>query len=229
MNFKQKQELIQFFETVMNEDRIELIDKNVNNRTRYITVVLENIFQPQNASAVMRSCDCFGVQDLHVIENSNQYELNPKVVMGSSKWIDLKRYNSKDENTLDAINHLRSEGYRIVATTPHTNDVLLPDFDLTKGKAAFFFGTELTGLSDVVMDNADEFVKIPMYGFTESFNISVSASLVLNHLASALRRSDINWQLSDEEKLELKLEWYKRSLKSGQKMIDRFKKSIKSQ
>ncbi len=229
MNFKQKQELIQFLETVMNEDRIELIDKNVNNRTRYITVVLENIFQPQNASAVMRSCDCFGVQDLHVIENSNQYELNPKVVMGSSKWIDLKRYNSKDENTLDAINHLRSEGYRIVATTPHTNDVLLPDFDLTKGKAAFFFGTELTGLSDVVMDNADEFVKIPMYGFTESFNISVSASLVLNHLASALRRSDINWQLSDEEKLELKLEWYKRSLKSGQKMIDRFKKSIKSQ
>lgn len=229
MNFKQKQELIQFLETVMNEDRIELIDKNVNNRTRYITVVLENIFQPQNASAVMRSCDCFGVQDLHVIENSNQYELNPKVVMGSSKWIDLKRYNSKDENTLDAINHLRSEGYRIVATTPHTNDVLLPDFDLTKGKAAFFFGTELTGLSDVVMDNADEFVKIPMYGFTESFNISVSASLVLNHLASALRRSDINWQLSDEEKLDLKLEWYKRSLKSGQKMIDRFKKSIKSQ
>ncbi|RZT96534.1 tRNA (guanosine-2'-O-)-methyltransferase [Ancylomarina subtilis] len=229
MNFKQKQELIQFLETVMNEDRIELIDKNVNDRTRYITVVLENIFQPQNASAVMRSCDCFGVQDLHVIENSNQYELNPKVVMGSSKWIDLKRYNSKDENTLDAINHLRSEGYRIVATTPHTNDVLLPDFDLTKGKAAFFFGTELTGLSDVVMDNADEFVKIPMYGFTESFNISVSASLVLNHLASALRRSDISWQLSDEEKLDLKLEWYKRSLKSGQKMIDRFKKSIKSQ
>ncbi|RXQ93902.1 TrmH family RNA methyltransferase [Ancylomarina salipaludis] len=229
MNFKQKQELIQFFETVMNEDRIELIDKNVNNRTRYITVVLENIFQPQNASAVMRSCDCFGVQDLHVIENSNQYELNPKVVMGSSKWIDLKRYNSKDENTLDAINHLRSEGYRIVATTPHTNDILLPDFDLAKGKAAFFFGTELTGLSEVVMDNADEFVKIPMYGFTESFNISVSASLVLNHLASDLRRSNIDWQLTAEEKLDLKLEWYKKSIKSGQKMIDRFKKSIKTQ
>ena len=229
MNFKQKKELSQFLETVMKEERVELIEKNVNERTRYITVVLENIFQPQNASAVMRSCDCFGVQDLHVIENSNKYELNPEVVMGSSKWIDLKRYNSKKENTLDAIKSLKKEGYRIVATTPHTNDVLLPDFDLSKGKSAFFFGTELTGLSDVVMEHADEFVKIPMYGFTESFNISVSASLVLNHLASALRRSNVEWQLTEEEKLDLKLEWYKRSIKSGEKMINRFKKSLESQ
>ena len=229
MNFKQKKDLIQFLETVMLEERIELIDKNVNERTRYVTVVLENIFQPQNASAVMRSCDCFGVQDLHVIENSNKYELNPDVVMGSSKWINLKRYNSKTENTLDAINRLKKEGYRIVATTPHTNDVLLPDFDLTKGESAFFFGTELTGLSDVVMDHADEFVKIPMYGFTESFNISVSASLVLNHLASALRRSNVDWQLTEEEKLDLKLEWYKRSVKSSEKMIERFKKHLESQ
>lgn len=225
MNFKQKEDLIHFIETVMVEDRIKLIDKNVNERTKYVTVVLENIFQPQNASAVMRSCDCFGVQNLHVIENSNKYQLNPDVVMGSSKWVDLKRYNSKEENTLDAINSLKKEGYRIVATTPHTNDILLPDFDLTKGKAAFFFGTELTGLSDVVMENADEFVKIPMYGFTESFNISVSASLVLNHLASALRRSDVDWELTDKEKMDLKLEWYKRSVKSGVKMIDRFKKT----
>ncbi len=225
MNFKQKHDLINFLETIMKEDRIKMIDKNVNERTRYITVVLENIYQPQNASAVMRSCDCFGVQDLHVIENSNEYELNPDVVMGSSKWVDLKRYNSKEENTLDTIKSLKKEGYRIVATTPHTKDVLLPDFDLTKGKSAFFFGTELTGLSDVVMDNADEFVKIPMYGFTESFNISVSASLVLNHLASALRCSDVDWELTDTEKLDLKLEWYLKSVKSGEKMINRFKKA----
>ena len=106
---------------------------------------------------------------------------------------------------------------------------MLPDFDLTKGKAAFFFGTELTGLSDVVMKHADEFVKIPMYGFTESFNISVSVSLVLNHLASTLRCSEVAWQLTEEEKLDLKLEWYKKSVKSGEKMISRFKKTLESQ
>jgi len=227
MDFKQKEELIQFLESVMKEERIALIEKNVNERTRYVTVVLENIYQPQNASAVMRSCDCFGIQDLHVIENSNSYELNPDVVMGSSKWIDLKRYNSKDENSLDTINRLKEEGYRIVATTPHTNDVLLPDFDLKKGKAAFFFGTELTGLSDTVLNNADEFVKIPMYGFTESFNISVSASLVLSHVASDMRRSGVSWQLSENEKQDLKLEWYRRSIKSAEKLIKRFKNNPK--
>lgn len=211
---------IQFLEEFATEKRINLINENVGNRTRYITVALENIFQPQNASAVIRSCDCFGIQDLHVIENSNEYTLNPDVVMGSSKWVDLHRYNEKDENTLDTINSLKEKGYRIVATTPHTNDVLLPDFDLSKGKAAFFFGTELTGLSDVVMDHADEFVKIPMYGFTESFNISVSAALVLNHLATEVRRTGVNWQLSEQESLELKLEWLKKSVKRGDKLLE---------
>ncbi|MCY1636612.1 TrmH family RNA methyltransferase [Marinifilum sp. D737] len=211
---------IQFLEEFATEKRINLINENVDNRTRYITVALENIFQPQNASAVIRSCDCFGIQDLHVIENSNEYTLNPDVVMGSSKWVDLHRYNEKDENTLDTINSLKEKGYRIVATTPHTNDVLLPDFDLSKGKSAFFFGTELTGLSDVVMNHADEFVKIPMYGFTESFNISVSAALVLNHLATEVRRTGVNWQLSEQESLELKLEWLKKSVKRGDELLE---------
>jgi len=221
----EKQQLIEsvrFLEQFTTEHRLDLIDKNICNRTKYITVVLENIFQPQNASAVIRSCDCFGIQDLHVIENSNEYTLNPEVVMGSSKWVDLHRYNAKEENTLDTIISLKKQGYRIVATTPHTNDVLLPDFDLQKGKSAFFFGTELTGLSDVVMDNADEFVKIPMYGFTESFNISVSAALVLNHLSTEIRRINVNWELSEVEKLELKLEWLKKTVRSGDKMIQEF-------
>lgn len=215
-------ESVKFMEQFVSEKRVDLINSNADNRTRYITVVLENIFQAQNASAVMRSCDCFGIQDLHVIENTNEYTLNPDVVMGSSKWVDLCRYNEKEENTLDTIHSLKKNGYRIIATTPHTNDILLPDFDLKKGKAAFFFGTELTGLSDVVMDNADEFVKIPMYGFTESFNISVSAALVLNHLSTEIRRENVNWRLSETEKLELKLEWLKKSVRKGDKLLEEF-------
>lgn len=224
MEKKLIQAAIHFLEGFSNDNRKELLNKNVENRTRYITLVLEDIFQPQNASAVIRSCDCFGIQDLHVIENYNKYRLNPDVVMGASKWIDLYRYNQEERNTLSTISKLKSEGYRIVATTPHTNDILLPDFDLTKGKAAFFFGTERVGLSDEVMNNADEFVKIPMYGFTESFNISVSAALVLNHLATELRRSDINWQLSEIEKLELKLDWLIRSVRSGDELMAKFLK-----
>ncbi|BAX78775.1 TrmH family RNA methyltransferase [Labilibaculum antarcticum] len=217
-------EAVNFLEGFSNDNRKELLRKNVEDRTRYITLVLEDIFQAQNASAVIRTCDCFGIQDLHVIENYNSYKLNPDVVMGASKWVDLHRHHKEERNTLSTISKLKSQGYRIVATTPHTNDILLPDFDLSKGKAAFFFGTERTGLSDEVMNNADEFVKIPMYGFTESFNISVSAALVLSHLTTALRRSDVEWQLSDNEKLELNLKWLKKTVRSGDELLEKFLK-----
>lgn len=224
MNKDLLHQAVLFLEEFVTENRRDLIDRTVNDRTRYITLALEDIFQPQNASAVIRSCDCFGVQDLHVIENRNEYNLNPDVVLGSSKWVDLHRYNEKENNTLDTIKELKSKGYRIIATSPHADDILLPDFDLNKGKAAFFFGTELTGLSNEVMEQADEYVKIPMYGFTESFNISVSAALVLNHLATSLRRSNIDWQLSEAEKLELKLEWLLKTVKSGEKLLEEFLK-----
>lgn len=224
MEKKLLQKAVHFLEGFSNDKRKELLSKNVEDRTRYITLVLEDIFQPQNASAVIRSCDCFGIQDLHVIENYNSFKLNPDVVMGASKWVDLHRYHKEERNTLSTISKLKKQGYRIVATTPHTNDILLPDFDLSKGKAAFFFGTERSGLSDEVMNNADEFVKIPMYGFTESFNISVSAALVLSHLTTALRRSDVEWQLPDNEKLELKLKWLTKSVRSGDELLDEFLK-----
>lgn len=215
---------VRFLEEFVTDNRLELINSNLKNRTQYITIVLENIFQPQNASAVMRSCDCFGIQDLHVIENSNEYQLNPEVVMGSSKWVDLYQYNQKEENTLDAILSLKQKGYRIVATSPHVNDVLLPDFDLQKGKAAFFFGTELTGVSDIVLEHADEFVKIPMYGFTESFNISVSAALVMSYLTTGLRRTNVAWHLNDIELLKIKLDWLKKSVRKGDKILNEYLK-----
>jgi tRNA (guanosine-2'-O-)-methyltransferase len=99
-----------------------------------------------------------------------------------------------------------------VATTPHTNDIELENFDLDKGKIALFFGSEQPGLSSIVLDKADEFLKIPMFGFTESFNISVSASIILHHLIHKLKKSNVNWQLSGAEKSEILLEWLKSSI-----------------
>ena len=217
-----QKELIEHLRGFVTERRDGLIDKVLDNRTRYMNIVLENIYQPQNASAVLRSCDCFGVQDIHVIENSYKFDVDPEVAMGSSKWLSVHSHSEKENNTLDTINQLKSEGYRIVATSPHANDVNIQDFDVEKGKFALFFGTELTGLSDIVMDNADEFVKVPMYGFTESFNISVCAALALFELTGKMRRSKVDWYLSDEEKEEIKLEWLSRSIKSSGEIIERF-------
>ncbi len=210
-----KEELIKYLVENITENRNALFDKVIEDRTRYITVVLEDIYQPHNASAVLRSCDCFGVHDVHIIENRNEFTVSQDVALGSSKWLNINKYSGQENNTRDAIRKLKKQGYRIVATTPHTNDVELYDFDVKKGKAAIVFGTELTGISDIVKEEADEFVRIPMYGFTESFNISVSAALVLQHLAHQIRATNINWQLADDEKTEIKLDWLRSTVKSA--------------
>jgi|SRR6056297_2375152 len=215
-------DLINYLEQFITQQRLNLFHQILNQRTRYITVVLEDIYQSQNASAVLRTADCFGIQDIHIIENKNEYQINPDVALGSYKWLNLVKYNNQKSNTLEAISDLKKQGYRIVATTPHTNDVNLEDFDVTQGKTALFFGTELNGLSDIMIDNADEYIKIPMVGFTESFNISVSVAIILHHLTSSLRKSEIDWQLSDNEKEEILLEWLKKTIKKSSLLIDDF-------
>lgn len=208
-------ELIDYFKEFVTENKWHLFNQVIEKRTRYITVVLEDIFQAQNASAVLRTCDCFGIQDVHVIENKNEYQVNPDVALGSSKWLNLYKYNELENNTLSAINSLREQGYRIVATTPHSEDIELESFDLNKGKTALFFGSELPGLSMLMMENADEFMKIPMFGFTESFNISVSAAIILHNLNYELKKSSIKWELSESEKDEILLNWLKTSVKNS--------------
>jgi len=209
-----KQELLAYLLTFLSENKRNLFYKIIEDRTKHVTVVLEDIFQPQNASAVLRSCDVFGIQDVHIIENRNKYTINPKVVHGASKWINLYKYNTQENNTLDCIDHLKADGYKIYATTPHTKDCLIQNIPLTD-KIALLFGTEEIGLSKIAMQNADGFVKIPMFGFTESLNISVSAAISLYELSKRLKSSTINWQLSDEEKIEQLIGWSKKVIKDG--------------
>lgn len=215
-------DLIAFLEDFVTERRKNLFHKIIESRTRYLTIVLEDIYQSQNASAVLRTCDCFGIQDVHVIENRNEYTLNPDVTLGSDKWINLKIHNAGSRNTVDTLKELKSDGYRIVATTPHTDDVNLEDFNLKKGKTALLFGTELRGLSEEALSHADEFLKIPMHGFTESFNISVSAAIIIHQLSNELRKSDIKWQLSEDEKNEILIQWLKNTVKDPQGLIDKY-------
>lgn len=220
------EKLIKYLAKLITEERWLLMNKIITERSRYITVVLEDIFQPHNASAVLRTCDCFGVQDVHIIENRNKYTVNPDVALGASKWLNLKTYSDKEENTVECINQLKEKGYRIVATTPHTNDVKLEEFDLSKGKVALMFGSEQPGLTKTALNHADEFLKIPMFGFTESFNISVSASIILHHLRWKLNQSNINWQLSKAEKNEILLNWLRQSIKRSDVIEKDFLKRI---
>ena len=221
-------ELIQYLSGYLTPNRLALFNKVLQTRTRYLTVVLEDIFQPQNASAVLRTCDCFGIQDVHIIENRNDFKVDREVAMGASKWLNLKKYNMAEQNSLETIRTLKSQNYRIVATSPHINDQELQNFDLTKGKTALVFGSELPGISEIIRNEADEFLKIPMYGFTESFNISVSAAIILHHLTLKMQQNkSIQWQLSETEKEEIRLEWMRRSIKRSDLIEKRFLKNKK--
>ena len=222
-------ELLQFLEDKLTDRRKERLHEVIEERTRHFTVAVENVYQPHNASAVIRSCECFGIQDLYVLEKGNEFIPSRGIVNGADKWVDLYIYRENEGGTAGCIKDLRENGYQIVATTPHKNDCLLEDFDVTK-KSAFFFGTEKDGLSDEIMDEADQFLKIPIVGFTESFNISVSVALILQFLTWKLKRqSDVKWPLSDGEKLEKKIEWAMNSLHNGIDLVEYFHEMRRSQ
>ena len=204
--------LLEFLYQFITDERKQRFEEVLAYRTRHVTVVLEDIFQPHNASAVLRSCDLTGVQDVHIIENNYTFDINPDVVMGSTKWLDIHRYNESAFNTPAAIERLKAKGYQIVATCPHQDDYSPETLPLDQ-PIALVFGTEKTGISDYVMEHADKFVKIPMYGFTESFNISVSAALLVYSLTHRLHEmNDVDWHLTEDEKQMARLEWSKRTL-----------------
>ena len=220
------QELVQYLSQFVSERRLSLINEVLQNRTKYITVALENIYQPQNASAVLRTCECLGIQDIHVIENENKYVYNPCVALGAGKWTNLIRYNKPGNNSLHAISHLKENGYRIVVTVPEERGIALDDFDISKGRTAIIIGTELHGVSETAIAAADEFLTIPMYGFTESYNLSVSTALILYQLVRKLRTSDIDWHLSDDEITELRFSWLKSSIKRPELLIKNFRENL---
>ena len=199
--------LLNYLSAFITEERLNQLERVLEQRTKHFTVALENIYQPHNSNAVIRSCDCFGIQDCHVIESFNEFKTSKQVSKGAIKWVDVYKY----DNTTQAIDSLKSKGYQIVATTPHTRGFDLQDFDISK-PSALFFGAEKKGLSEEVLQKADSFLKIPMVGHTESLNISVSAAIVLQHLSQELRKSTIDWRLSNKQFELIRLEWVKKSV-----------------
>ncbi len=205
----------------MTDERDQLFKRIIEERTRKITVVIEDVYQPHNASAVLRSCDCFGVQDVHIIENQNTWEVSEGVSLGAYKWLDVHRYNTEENNTLTCLKHLKNQGYRIVATTPHEDD-FVPETLPLDGKIALVFGSEVRGISDLVRQEADGYLRLPMYGFTESFNISVAAALSLYALTERMRQATVDWKLSELEKNFILLQWAKRSIRDGEVILQRY-------
>jgi tRNA (guanosine-2'-O-)-methyltransferase len=216
---------IQVLEEFVSTNKQEIIARVLENRTRHSTIVLEDIFQPHNASATIRTADCLGLQDVHILENRNEFRPHKQPMQGAGKWMDIKRYNKdiqKDadhfdpsqfpvHNTKLALTELKDKGYQLIATSPGSQSISLDEINIEK-PTAFLFGTESVGLTPTALEMSDETLRLPMVGFTESYNISVSVAITLSHTMHRLWSSDIDWHLSEEEQDELKLEWYKRAI-----------------
>lgn len=216
-----RQELILHLEQFVTEPRQARLKEVLRQRTRHITVVLEDLYQTQNISAVMRSCECYGIQDAYIVENRNEFNVHKDISMGADKWLTLHQYPHAEHNMKHCIDDLHAKGYTVVATLPDEKKKTIFDVPVEQ-KTAFLFGTELTGLSDEAVQYADYNVLIPMYGFTESFNISNSAAIILSHTAERLRHSEVPWRLSDAEYDELYFDWLQKSIRNPEPIVRDF-------
>jgi len=221
-----EEKVLEGFYNIISESKQEMYDQIASERTKYLTVVMESVSKEHNSSAVLRTCDCFGIQDLYTIEKGQKkYEPMRDIALGAGNWVDLHVFDQNEAPTTACLSELKKKGYKIVATTPHT-DINIADISIDQ-PIALVFGTERTGISEEVYEMADELVKIPMYGFTESFNISVSAAIALNILRDKLEKSKLNWKLSHEEQVKLKIQWSAKIIKNGEKVEKEIRKRVK--
>lgn len=211
------QELIEYLSGYVSENKKEKIARVLEDRTRHISLLLEDLYQPHNASACLRSSECLGIQDIHIIETKHEYRPNNDVALGSSKWLTLHRYHQ----TSSCLDTLRTRGYHLVATSPDADGYDLKTLPLDR-PVALLFGTEEKGLKPETLAAAESTLRLPMYGFTQSFNISVTVAMTLSRLVERLRESDIQWKLSEEEKQDITLSYYRRIIKRHDLLEENF-------
>lgn len=209
--------LLAYLQGFVSQERRQRFEEVLQMRTNYLTVAIEDVFQMHNTSAVLRSCESFGLQHLHLVEARFGRRIDEKIAMGAQKWVNLKHHPDAGS----CLGHLKDSGYRLVATTPAREGIPLSDYRIDQ-PTALLFGTEKEGLSETMLQHADDLLRIPLVGFTESLNISVAAAIIIQKLISELRQSDLPWQLGEEEKHNLRMQWTRASIKSLKTIIKRY-------
>ena len=214
---KTNQEIYDYLQQFLTDERLSKIEHFSKESSDFVLPVMEDVYQFRNAAAIVRSVEACGFHHVVALEEENVFNPNLKVTKGAETWVQVE----KMPNNLDSLKEIKSRGYRILAVSPEKNATMLPDHEV-KEPIALVFGTELEGVSDEILDFADETLAIPMFGFTKSFNVSVAAAICMYELKQKLIKSGIEYKLSDEKLLELKIRWAKNSIKSSEQILERF-------
>ncbi|MGB1003390.1 MAG: TrmH family RNA methyltransferase [Salibacteraceae bacterium] len=219
----QKAELLKYMDTYLNDPRRDRLNEVLDNRTTHFCVAMEDLFYERNSGAIIRTADGYGIQNVHVIEPKESFKSKVTNIIskGAEKWVTKTQHDDIENGAKMCIDELRAQGYQIVATSPHKDGHTIHDFDISK-KSAFFLGAEKTGISDIVMEEADDYIAMPIYGFTESYNVSVANAILLHELVNRLRNSDIDWKLTKKEREELLLDWVMKSVVSSDLLAEKF-------
>ena len=217
LSLEELRERIEYLSSFLLESRIDTLTRALDMRTEYITVMTENMFHAQNASAIVRHCEAFGVQNIHTVEELCPFLPTLNIALGTERWIDINRHAT----TADAVKALREQGYRIIATTPHHRSCTPETFDVKKGKFALVFGTEKTGVSEDILEVADEYLQIPMCGMVDSLNVSASAAILIYMLSQRMRLECDDWHLSDEKRTRTLYEWYRYAVRDSEALLER--------
>lgn len=213
------QETFDYLKQFLTDERLSKIEHFSKESSDFVLPVMEDVYQFRNAAAIVRSVEACAFHHVVALEEENVFNPNLKVTKGAETWVQVE----KMPNNLDSLKEIKNRGYKILAVSPEKNATMLPDYEI-KEPIALVFGTELEGVSDEVLDFADETLAIPMYGFTKSFNVSVAAAICMYELKQKLMKSGIDYKLSHEKLLEMKIRWTVNSIRSGEELLERFLK-----
>lgn len=214
---------IAFLEQHISAHRLQKIKNVLAQRTRHLTVVLENLYHPENGNAVMRSVECFGLQEMYVVQEKYDWKYSLKIARGAAKWTDVHAYGTEEGGAVACYRQLRERGYQLVATDPQPGSCTAQNLDISR-PVALIFGTESTGVAPETLAMADARIHIPMVGFTESFNISVSAGILLAQLRQRLEVEVPNWQLPEADQMSIYADWLVKSVRHADALLRAFEK-----
>lgn len=211
------QKTFEYLKQFLTDERLSKIEFYAQESSDFVLPVMEDIFQFRNAAAIVRSVEACGFHKIVAMESENEFNPNLRVTKGAETWVEVE----KMPHQLESLKKIKERGYKILAVSPEKNAIMLPDYDL-KEPVALVFGTEKEGVTEEILDFADETLAIPMYGFTKSFNVSVAAAICFYDLKQKLVKSDFEYKLSNEKLWNLKVRWAKNSIKSGEEILQKY-------
>lgn len=215
-------QIFEYLKQFLTEKRLYKIQYFSERSSDFVLPIIGDVYQFRNAAAIVRSVEACGFHKVVALEEENIFEPNLRVTKGADTWVEVEKMSHQ----ISSLQKIRERGYKILAVSPERNAKLLPDYNI-KEPTALVFGTEKEGVSEEFLDFADETLAIPMYGFTESFNVSVAAAICMYDFKQKLIKSDLDYFLKDEKLLQTRIRWAVNSIRSGEEILNQYLKKIK--